>query len=103
MIHYTQEGAYLKLGLNFRFTAGGFTAIWAWYDIAARTLTLRRFRLRYHIRPWVLRGVTRHNVVQGYLDQHDLDVVSREVLRDMRAVEDFDKRFSDRQTYVGRA
>lgn len=82
MIHYTNEGCYLKLGLNFRFTAGGFTALWAWYNIGRRTLTVRRFRFRAHIRPWFLLSKTTHNVVENYARMNDLVLVPRPVLED---------------------
>ena len=82
MIHYTPEATYLKIGLNFRFTTGGFTALWAWYDVGRRELTVRRFRFRAHIRPWTIRSKTVHNVVENYASMNDLLLVPRALLED---------------------
>ena len=58
MIHYTKEGEYLKLGLNFRFTKGGFSMLWIWYDFATETAVQYRFRLRMHMKPRILWSVS---------------------------------------------
>ena len=62
MIHFFQEGGYLKLGLNLSKTPGGFVAIWAWYDFATRTAFRARFRLRLHQAPRILLSVQRLNI-----------------------------------------
>jgi hypothetical protein len=87
MIHYTPEGHHMKLGLNLRRTAGGFAAIWAWYDFATYKAFSARFRLRLHIKPRILWSVERFNVISNYLAMNDLELVSREVLEDLRGSE----------------
>ena len=83
MIHYTKEGQFLKLGLNFRFTKGGFSFLWAWYDFATRNAVTYRFRLRMHRKPRILWEVARFNVVENYLRIRDLCVVHTETLQDL--------------------
>ena len=63
MIHFTSEGHCMKLGLNLRRATGGFVAYWMWYDFATYTATSYRFRLRVHMRPWLLRSVSSWNVI----------------------------------------
>lgn len=97
MIHYTPEGAYIKLGLNFAFTPGGFRIAWAWYDFATHNAVTYRFRLRlWH--PQVMWSINRFNVIDAHLARHDLELVSREVLNDLKAMEDSQKRISDSRT-----
>lgn len=86
MIHYTREGEYLRLGLNFRFT-GGLHLIWCWYNLATREITTRRLRLLVHPRPRVVVSKNTHNVIENYLRLNDLAVVSVETLADLRAIE----------------
>lgn len=88
MIHYTPEGHYMKLGLNVRKTPGGFSAVWAWYDFATHRAFSARFRLRLHIKPRVLWSVERFDVIANYLTTHDLELVRREVLKDLKAAEE---------------
>jgi hypothetical protein len=100
MIHYTPEGHHMKLGLNLRRTAGGFAAIWAWYDFATYKAFSARFRLRLHIKPRILWSVERFNVISNYLAMNDLELVSREVLQDMKAVEERQKRTNEPYAYI---
>jgi len=88
MIHHTPEGSYLKLGLNFRIAPGGFLAIWAWYDFATYTAISYRFRLRLHIRPCIFWSVNKWNVIDDHLWNIDCELVPREVLADLKAVEE---------------
>ena len=87
MIHHTPEGSYLKLGLNFRRAPGGFCLMWVWYDIATYTATAYRFRLRLHVKPYILLSATEWNVIENHLMLHDLVPVNREMLQDMSAAE----------------
>ena len=102
MIHYTPEGAYLKLGLNFRFAQGGFLFVWAWYSIARHELITYRFRLRIHISPIFIYTRSRCNVIDAYARANDMELVNREVLYDLKAVEDSIKRRNDQVAYVNR-
>jgi hypothetical protein len=67
MIHYTREGEYLRLGLNFRFTPGGFVLLWAWYDFASHSATIYRLRVRMHRKPRFMFAKNKHNVIDTYL------------------------------------
>lgn len=87
MIHHTPEGNVMKLGLNLRRAPGGFLAIWAWYDFATYTATTYRFRLRLHRRPWLLWSVSNWNVIDDHLWNIDCELVPREVLADLKTVE----------------
>jgi len=98
MIHYTPEGAFIKLGLNFSFTPGGFRLAWAWYDFATHNAVTYRFRLRINKRPNFIWVVNRFNVIDAHLMRHDLELVHREVLQDLRALEHPDTHQRDLRT-----
>ncbi len=87
MIHHTPEGRHIKLGLNFSRAPGGFRLLWAWYDFAANTATTCRLRVRLHMAPRIMWETKKWNVIDSYLMMHGLDLVQREVLQDLRAVE----------------
>lgn len=87
MINFTREGARIKMGLNLYLARGGFVAAWAWYDIQRHEVIWKRFRLRMHIKPRILWTAERVNVIDSYLRIHDLELVSAEVLRDLKAAE----------------
>lgn len=84
MIHYTREGEHMRLGLNFRFTPYSLTLIWAWYDFAAHSATTYRFRVRLHRKPVFMFEKNRFNVIDAYLRLHDVEIVHREVLADLK-------------------
>lgn len=79
MIHYTPEGMYLRLGINFKFAPGGFVIVWAWFDFLTHEASLKRFRFRWHIRPRFLWSSERYNVIDSFLSQRSMTMVSREV------------------------
>jgi hypothetical protein len=87
MIHYTREGEYLRLGLNFRFTPGGFVLLWAWYDFASHSASIYRLRMRLHRKPRFMFAKNKYNVVDAYLHLHGMEVVHSEVLADLKAIE----------------
>lgn len=87
MIHYTREGEHIHIGLNFRFTPGGFVLIWAWYDFAAHSATTYRFRMRLHRKPKFMFEKNRFNVIENYMQMHNVEIVHREVLADLKAVQ----------------
>lgn len=95
MIHYTPEGAFIKLGLNFSFTPGGFRIMWAWYDFATHNAVTYRFRLRIGKGQNFIWSVNRFNVISDHLMRHDLELVQREVLHDLRSVEAAEKRTNE--------
>ena len=94
MIHFTREGGFKRIGLNLYRSRGGFVAAWLWYDVPSHELRGWRFRLRLHMRPWVLWSVERSNVVDDHLARHDLVMVQREVLADTKAAEEQMKRLA---------
>ena len=100
MIHFTKEGGFKKLGLNLYRAKGGFVAAWVWYDLAKHELHGWRFRLRLHMKPRILWSVERANVVDSYLHAHDMELVHREVLHDMRVGIRASMRRNDEYAYV---
>lgn len=95
MIHHTPEGSFIKLGLNFSRTRGGFRLLWAWYDFAKHEMFTARFRFRWHIKPHILWSVERSDVIQNYMDVRGLTMVNQEVLEDLNAIESDFKRLSN--------
>jgi hypothetical protein len=100
MIHYTPECRVMKLGLNFCRLPGGFRAIWAWYDFATHKATTYRLRLRWHMAPRILWSVERFSVIDNYLALNGFDLVSTEVLQDLKAAEDQVKRTNEPYAYI---
>jgi hypothetical protein len=98
MIHYTPEGAIARVGLNI--TCGVWrkpyvTFRWVWYDTVNRMLSSRRFRIRLYQWPVFMWGKDEGSVINSWLWEHDLDVVSREVLQDLKAMEATQKRTNE--------
>lgn len=100
MIHFIKEGDIRRVGLNLYRAAGGFVAVWAWYDTVTRTMSYRRFRLRLHIRPWIVRSSGRFNVIEEYLMDYGLALVQREVLQDLSLLEADIKRTNEPYAYI---
>ena len=100
MIHYTREGEHIRLGLNFRFTPGGFMLLWAWYDFANHSATTYRFRMRLHCKPKFMFEKNRFNVIENYLQVRGLELVQREVLQDLKAIEQATWRRNVAQAWV---
>ena len=100
MINYTPEGHHIKLGLNFSRLPGGFRMLWAWYDFANQTATTYRLRVRLHMAPRILWEVKTWSVIDSYLMVHDLELVHREVLQDLNAVEASVKRTNEPLAYI---
>jgi hypothetical protein len=95
MIHYTPEGHHIKLGLNFSRAPGGFRLLWAWYDFATNTATTYRLRVRLHMAPRILWETKKWNVIDNYLMINDLELVQKELLEDLKAMEDTVKRTNE--------
>lgn len=100
MIHIITEGSPFHIGLNLHRSRGGFVLMWVWYDSPQRELTVRRMRLRVHMRPWLMVSKQTGNVIDEYLRAHDLVLVNREVLADTRALEDSHMRNGDRMALI---
>ncbi len=95
MIHHTPEGRHIKLGLNFSRAPGGFRLLWAWYDFATNTATTYRLRVRLHMAPRIMRETKKWNVIDNYLMINDLELVQKELLEDLIAMEDTVKRTNE--------
>ena len=100
MIHIRPEGTFFKLGLNLNLAPGGFVATWVWFDFAKCETFSARFRLRLHRSPRILWAVERVNIIDGYLRRHDLELVNREVIHDLRATEESMKRTNEPLAYI---
>ena len=100
MIHFIKEGDIRRVGLNLYRAAGGFVAVWVWYDAVTRIMSYRRFRLRLHIRPWIVRSSGRFNVIDEYLMDYGLALVQREVLQDFNLLEADIKSDNESHAYI---
>lgn len=100
MIHYTREGEHIRLGLNLRFTPGGFMLLWAWYDFASHSATTYRFRMRLHRKPQFMFAKNRFNVIDAYLHLRGMEAVHSEVLQDLKAIERDTWRRTDSHSWI---
>ena len=100
MIHFIKEGDIRRVGLNLHRAAGGFVAVWAWYDVVTHTMSHRRLRLRLHIKPWIMRSSGHFNVIDEYLMMHRLALVQREVLEDLSLLEADIKSTNEPYAYI---
>lgn len=100
MIHFKKEGDFFKLGLNLYRATGGFVAVWVWFDFAKCETFVARLRLRLHRAPRILWSVERVNIIESHLRRHDLELVHKEVLKDLIAVEMADKRTNEPLAYI---
>jgi hypothetical protein len=100
MIHFKREGEHVKLGLNLYRAPGGFVAVWVWFDFATCEAFSARFRLRLHLSPRILWTVERVNVIDGHLLSHDLELVSRKVLRDLKSIVRHQMRANEQMAYI---
>lgn len=100
MIHYTPEGCHIKLGLNFSGAPGGFRLLWAWYNFATHKATTYRLRVRLHMAPRIIWEAKTWSVIDAYLALNGLDLVSTEVLHDLKATEESMKRTNVHLAYI---
>lgn len=100
MINFIKEGHPIKMGLNLYRSKGGFVVVWAWYDPATYEMSHYRFRLRLHMAPRIMWGIGRFNIINSYLAARDLELVHREVLEDLNAVESQVKRTNEPLAYI---
>lgn len=100
MIHYTPEGHHIKLGLNFSRLPGGFRLLWAWYDFATHKATTYRLRVRLHMAPRIIWESKTWDVIDNYLMVHSLELVNKEVLEDLNAMEASIKRTNEPLAYI---
>jgi hypothetical protein len=100
MINFTREGCYMKIGLNLYFCNGGFVASWVWYHLAEHNVSVRRFRLRLHMKPRFIWSHGSHNVIENYMQTHNVEIVHREVLADLKAIEQATWRRTEKQAWI---
>jgi len=100
MIHFIKATHRKKLGLNLYRAPYGFVALWLWYDFATYESFFARFRLRLHIRPWIMWSTGRSNVIEEHLDLYDLDLVPRAVLQDFNLLEAGIKSANESHAYI---
>jgi len=98
MIKYTPEGRISRVGLNI--TLGTWrkpyvTFRWVWYHTPTHMLTSWRFRIRLYLWPVFMWGKDSTNVIDSWLFDRDLIVVNREILEDLHAIEDAQKRTNE--------
>jgi hypothetical protein len=74
--------------------------LWAWYDFATHKATTYRLRLRWHIAPRILWEAKSWSVIDAHLAVHGLELVHRELLEDLKAVEDQQKRTNEPLAYI---
>ena len=95
MIHYRPEGAFIKLGLNFSGAPGGFRLLWVWYNFANHKATTYHLRVRLHMAPRIIWEAKSWNVIHLHLELNDLELVHRETLQDLKAMEATQKRTNE--------
>ena len=100
MIHFIKEGDIRRVGLNLYRAAGGFVAVWVWYNTVTYNATYHRFRLRLHIKPWIIRSSGSFNVIDDYLLVNGYELVPREVLQDLSLLEADIKRTNEPYAYI---
>jgi hypothetical protein len=102
MIHFKKDGEFFKLGLNMHRAPGGFVAMWVWFDFEKTETFCARLRLRMHVSPRILWSVERVNLIEGYLQRHELEVVNKEVLDDFNRSQEARMRYDDNYAYINR-
>jgi hypothetical protein len=100
MINFTREGDFIRLGLNIRFTPWSVTLVWAWYDFAEHSGTTRRFRVRLHRKPHFMFEKNKFNVIKTYCEIRGLELVLREELQDLKAIEQATWRRTEKQAWI---
>lgn len=100
MIHFIKEGQHKKIGLNLYRAAGGFVVAWTWFNFATLEGFSWRLRFRAHIKPRFLFSTQRWNVINDYLLCHGMVLVNQEILQDLKAVEDQQKRTNEPYAYI---
>ena len=92
MICIRKPGDYFRVGLNLCFARDHVAVHWAWYDFARREGSHKGFRRRS----------ARWNVVDEYARSHNLEMVNREVLADLKETESGQMKRMDEFSYLHR-
>ena len=100
MIHIIKEGEIRRVGLNLTRTRGNFVVVWVWYDARTYTMSFWRFRLRLHVKPWVRWSSGSFNIIDDYLIVRGLELIPREELQDLQALQDHQRRINEPLAYI---
>lgn len=99
MICIRKPGDYFRVGLNLCFARDHVAVHWAWYDFARREGSHRGFTIS---RKGFRRRSARWNVVDEYARSHNLEMVNREVLADLKETESGQMKRMDEFSYLHR-
>jgi len=99
MIWIREAGEYFRVGLNLCFARDHIAVHWAWYDFARHEGSHRGFTVS---RKGFRRRSARWNVINEYARSHNLEMVNREVLADLKEVENGQIRQMDEFSYLRR-
>lgn len=99
MIWIRKAGDYFRVGLNLCFARDHIAVHWAWYDFARHEGSHRGFTIS---RKGFRRRSARWNVVNEYASSHNLEMVNREVLADLKEAEIGQMRRMDEFSYLHR-
>lgn len=99
MICIRKPGDYFRVGLNLCFARDHVAVHWAWYDFARREGSHKGFTIS---RKGFRRRSARWNVVDEYARSHNLEMVNREVLADLKETESGQMKRMDEFSYLHR-
>ena len=99
MIWIRKAGDYFRVGLNLCFARDHIAVHWAWYDFAKREGSHRGFTVS---RKGFRRRSARWNVINEYARSHNLEMVNREVLADLKETESGQMKRMDEFSYLRR-
>lgn len=97
MISIRKPGGYMKVGLNLCFGRGHIAVHWAWFSFERHEGWYRGFTVS---RRGFRRRAARWNVVDEHLRATGMSAVCTEVLADLKAGEEADKRVNERVAYI---
>ena len=99
MIWIRKAGDYFRVGLNLCFARDHIAVHWAWYDFARHEGSHRGFTVS---RKGFRRRSARWNVINEYARSHNLEMVNREVLADLKETESGQMKQMDEFSYLRR-
>jgi len=99
MIWIRKAGDYFRVGLNLCFARDHIAVHWAWYDFARHEGSHRGFTVS---RKGFRRRSARWNVINEYARSHNLEMVNREVLADLKETENGQMKQMDEFSYLRR-
>ncbi len=89
MIHWTPEGARVKVGLNFYATKWWVRVVWRWYDAPSMKTSGWYLRFRLTMKPhWIYEKHAPTSVIDSYLFNTDQMLVTREQALDKQLIKE---------------